>query len=91
MEQYEKKMSEKKRVVGRLAGLLPIFCFESRYSRLYRDTGRTGARMARKDTATTRPSMLAIRPADGHDMAYDTADLRAGLAVARTRARPGQV
>ena len=33
-----------------LDGLLPILCFESRYSRLYRDTGAQGCNRARGDT-----------------------------------------
>ena len=87
----KKKMCEKKkRGAGRLVGLLPIFCFESQYSRVYRDTGCTGARMGRQDMATTRPSMLAIRPADGHDTAYDMVGLRAGCEVARVRTWPSQ-
>ena len=62
----KKKMRKKKEVQRRLVGLLPIFYFESRYSRLYRDTR---ARMARQDTATTWSSMPAIRPTEGHDTA----------------------
>ena len=51
-------------------GYCPFFCTWSRYSALYRDTRRTGARMARQDTAehacdtASRPPRYG-RPARG--------------------------
>ena len=87
----KKKRVKKKKGAGRLAGLLPIFCFESRYSGLYRDTGRTGARMARQDTTTTQLSMPAVRRAEGYDTAYDTVGQHAGRAAARVRMAWGEL
>ena len=59
----KKKKKKREKMQGRMAGLLPIFCFESRYSRLYRDTRRIGAHMARHDTVAIRPPRATIRPA----------------------------
>ena len=46
-------MKKKEASAGGL-GYCPFsVCTRSRYRELYRDTGRTGARMARQDTAMT--------------------------------------
>ena len=54
----KKSVKKEKKSAVNLAGLLPIICFKSRYSKLYSDTGRIGARMARQVTATTQQRAL---------------------------------
>ena len=67
-------MMLKKKKRCRLAESLPICCFESRYSRLYRDIAGMGAQGIGHDTARARPQygracttirrvVRAIRPA----------------------------